>query len=145
VEQAGGLPDPSLGDPLWWPALTRYVADMQAAWLTLLSAGRPDHPRLAVVFAMLGGLAPLHAERLVARGGPQLDLRDPLAFYDTSSYGPAAVGCVQDVVGAEQLLYGSDRPVVDPREHDLAARLDWEAVAQATQRAFGGSAMELLR
>ena len=23
--------DPSLGDPLWWPALTRYAADMQAA------------------------------------------------------------------------------------------------------------------
>ncbi len=26
----------SLGDPLWWPALTHYVADMHAAWLAFL-------------------------------------------------------------------------------------------------------------
>ena len=32
--------------------------------------GAAAHPRLRVVFAMLAGLAPLHAERLAARGGP---------------------------------------------------------------------------
>src|SRR5271165_3602339 len=36
----------SLGDPLWWPALTRYVEDMHAAWLAFLTAGRTHHPRL---------------------------------------------------------------------------------------------------
>ena len=30
----------SLGEPLWWPALTRYVAGMQAAWLAFRVAGR---------------------------------------------------------------------------------------------------------
>ena len=32
----------SLGDPLWWPALTGYVAGMQAAWLAFLAAGRRE-------------------------------------------------------------------------------------------------------
>src|ERR1700730_14579283 len=27
---SGTLPDASLGDPLWWPALTRYIAEMHA-------------------------------------------------------------------------------------------------------------------
>ncbi len=131
-----------LGEPLWWPALTRYVVEMQAAWLTLLGAGRAAHPRLTVVFAMLGGLAPLHAERLAARGGPLVDLRDPLVFYDSSSYGPVAVSCVERVVGPAQLLYGSDRPVVDPSRHGVAAGLDWDAVEPATRRAFPGAGIE---
>ncbi len=53
----------SLADPLWWSALTRYVSDMHAAWLAFISAGRPAHPELRVVFTMLAGLAPLHADR----------------------------------------------------------------------------------
>jgi 6-methylsalicylate decarboxylase len=62
----------ALRDPLWWPALTSYVAQMQSAWLAFASAGRGEHPRLRVVFSMLAGLAPLHAERLRSRGGPSL-------------------------------------------------------------------------
>ena len=42
---------------------------MQAAWHAFAVWGRPAHPRLRVCFAMLAGLAPLHRERLVARGG----------------------------------------------------------------------------
>ena len=29
---------------LWWPALTDYVAQMQAAWLAFAAAGRREHP-----------------------------------------------------------------------------------------------------
>ena len=58
------------GVPGWWPAMTRYVADMNAAWHAFAAFGRARHPRLRVVFAMLAGGAPLHAERLAARGGP---------------------------------------------------------------------------
>ncbi|HEX3909835.1 MAG TPA: hypothetical protein VHW67_03920 [Solirubrobacteraceae bacterium] len=129
----------SLADPLWWSALTRYISDMQAAWLAFLGAGRAEHPRLRVVFSMLAGLAPLHAERLCSRGGPEALAPDPLLFYETSSYGPAAVGQLAQSVGAGQLLYGSDRPVADPAEHDILARLDWDAVGEATQRVFAGS------
>ncbi len=129
--------DASLGDPLWWPALTGYVAGMQAAWLAFLVAGRPRHPRLRVIFSMLAGLAPLHAERLCSRGGPCPPLPDPLVFYETSSYGPAAVRVLEDVVGAQQLLYGSDRPVVEPGELGMPDGLAWEQTVQCTRRALG--------
>jgi len=118
-------PDSSLTDPLWWAALTRYVAQMQSAWLTFSTAGRRDHPRLRILFAMLAGGAPLHAERLAARGGPPLDVRDPLTFYETSSYGPAAIDAVGRRVGTRQLVYGSDRPVIEP------TRTEWDPVLQA--------------
>lgn len=108
------LPEAALAEPLWWPALTDYVAQMQAAWLTFAAVGRREHPDLVVVFAMLAGVAPLLAERLAARGGPAVDLRDPQVFYDTSSYGAAAVQPMAQRVGLEQLVYGSDRPVVEP-------------------------------
>jgi hypothetical protein len=130
----------SLGDPLWWPALTRYVAEMQAAWLAFLSAGRLEHPGLRIIFTMLAGLAPLHAERLASRGGPALGELDPdpLLFYDTSSYGPAAVRTLADALGgAGQLLYGSDRPVVEPALLNGPELLDWDLLADASARAFG--------
>jgi predicted TIM-barrel fold metal-dependent hydrolase len=103
-----------LNEPLWWGALTDYVAQMQAAWLSFAALGRAQHPDLVVLFAMLAGGAPLLSERLSARGGPPIDLRDPFVFYDTSSYGPVAVEAMARRVGAEQLVYGSDRPVVEP-------------------------------
>jgi len=104
----------SLNEPLWWSALTDYVAQMQAAWLTFAARGRAEHPDLVVLFAMLAGGAPLLSERLNARGGPPIDLNDPFVFYDTSSYGPVAVEAMARRVGTGQLVYGSDRPVVEP-------------------------------
>jgi hypothetical protein len=135
---APGAGASSLGDPLWWPALTYYVADMHAAWLAFLGAGRAEHPELRVLFAMLAGLAPLHRERLAARGGPDRSEPDPLVFYDTSSYGPLAIGALSDAIGGPgQLLYGSDRPVVEPALLHEPGALDWELLADATARAIG--------
>jgi hypothetical protein len=104
----------SLAEPLWWRAMTDYVSQMQAAWLTFAGCGRRELPRLRVLFAMLAGGAPLLSERLATRGGPMVDLHDPLTFYDTSSYGPRAVEAMARCVGSGQLMYGSDRPVVEP-------------------------------
>jgi 6-methylsalicylate decarboxylase len=129
----------SLEEPLWWPALTRYVAGMQAAWLAFLAAGRPRHPRLRVVFSMLAGLAPLQLERLASRGGPRPSLLDPLTFYETSSYGPATVRLLGELVGAEQLLYGSDRPVVEPAELGMPQGIAWGPTGEGTLRALGGA------
>lgn len=142
---AAGLAEPSLGDPLWWSALTRYVTDMHVAWLAFLSGGRSQHPELRVVFSMLAGLAPLHCERLSSRGGPAPVAQDPLLFYETSSYGLEAVRSLQELVGAEQLLYGSDRPVVDPGEQGMPASLDWDAISDGTRRAFATSQMAAVR
>ena len=63
---------------------------------------------------------------------------DPLVFYDTSSYGPLAIGALADAIGGPgQLLYGSDRPVVEPALLHEPGALDWELLADATARAFG--------
>jgi len=100
--------------PAWWPALTRYVFGMQSAWLAFLLAGRTAHPGLKVVFAMLAGCAPLQRERLASRGGPACRTADPLFFYDNSSYGAQALDAMVRCVGIEQIVFGSDRPVVEP-------------------------------
>jgi 6-methylsalicylate decarboxylase len=134
----------SLQDPLWWVALTRYVADMQAAWFSFLTAGRRSHPELRIIFSMLAGLAPLHRERLEARGGTAGE-PDPFTFYDSSSYGPAAIGQLAAAVGSEQILYGSDRPVVEPRCDLSSAQLDWDMFADSTRRALSTRATVLAR
>ena len=105
------------GAPAWWPAMTRYVASMNAAWHAFGVAGRAAHPGLRVCFAMLAGLAPLHRERLVARGGRPV--ADPLTFVDTSSYGPRAVDAVLRELGVDALVHGSDLPVVADRDPEL--------------------------
>jgi 6-methylsalicylate decarboxylase len=105
------------GLPAWWPAMTRYVASMQTAWHAFALAGRPAHPRLRVCFAMLAGLAPLHRERLIARGGRTVVDRD--AFVDTSSYGPRAIDATIRELGVDQLVHGSDAPVIAPAQPGL--------------------------
>jgi len=119
LEALGGRPlfihpGPAAGSPAWFPALTAYVAEMSAAWHAWAQWGRPAHPRLKVVFAMLAGGAPLHAERLDARGGPAEAVHDELTFFDVSSYGPRTVDAMLRVVGVDRLVYGSDAPVIEP-------------------------------
>lgn len=107
----------------WWRALTDYVSQMQAAWLTFATAGRRRLPELRVVFTMLAGGGPLLAERLALRDGPPVDLADPLTFYETSGSGERLAAAVAGAVGRERLVYGSDRPVMDPPPGDDDARL----------------------
>jgi hypothetical protein len=75
------------------------------------------------VFAMLAGGAPLQTERLTARGGPTFDLQDPLTFYDTSSYGPMMIEAMAAWLGPDRLVYGSDRPVIEPVRSGREAQL----------------------
>jgi hypothetical protein len=120
--------------PAWWPALTDYVAQMQAAWFSFLHAGRRAHPRLRVLFAMLAGGAPLQLERFAARSGTVSVTPDPLVFYDTSSYGPRMLEAMIGAVGAGQLVFGSDRPVVDARAPQLDAPLGRALLSANPQR-----------
>jgi len=116
------MPEASLADPLWWPALTRQVAQMQQAWLALNVVACRAYPRLRVVFAMLAGGAPLLDERLQARGGPSQLRPDHLSFYDTSSYGPGAIEAMAVRVGEDQLVYGSDSVAPLPCEREWRLR-----------------------
>jgi 6-methylsalicylate decarboxylase len=132
-----GGDEPS-ADPTWWPAMTGYVAQMNAAWHAFAAWGRLSHPSLRVVFAMLAGGAPLHAERLAARGGPRDATSDPHLFYDTSSYGERALDAIVRVVGIDQLVYGSDRPVIDPPSPGLLGGAAAEAMLRSNpSRALG--------
>jgi hypothetical protein len=123
--------------PVWWPALTSYIAGMHSAWMAFLVEGRPKYPRLRVIFSMLAGLAPLHMERLLSRGVPAINIEDHLIFYETSSYSDKAVNALLNVVGKEQLLYGSDRPVIDPTPAEALHKVDWKVVSKNTSRALG--------
>jgi hypothetical protein len=116
--------------------MTGYVAGMQAAWLAFVTSARLAHPELRVVFSMLAGLAPLQCGRLASRGGPSWALEDPLIFYDTSSYGTDAVQSVARAVGAGQLLYGSDRPVVQPQLPQDGGEFGWETLQDSSLRAL---------
>jgi hypothetical protein len=114
------------GAPAWWAALVPYVQQMHAAWYAFRAHGRPRHPRLRVCFAMLAGLAPLHGERLAARGGGRGEV-DPCAFVETSSYGPRAADAAVRTLGVDVVVHGTDRPYAGPR--DLA-------LGEAAEHAF---------
>ena len=105
--------------PPWWPAVVTYVQQMHAAWFAFRVYGRPRHPRLRVCFAMLGGLAPLHSERVAARAGDR-SVVDQDVFLDVSSYGTRAVDATVRVLGIDGLVNGSDRPYADPPRLDLS-------------------------
>jgi hypothetical protein len=76
---------------------------------------------------MLCGLAPLHHERVAARGGPD-PAADPGMWFETSSYGPAAVQAVDAALrgalsgsglsggglSGGRFVLGSDRPYAAP-------------------------------
>lgn len=122
----------------WLPPLTSYVASLSQAWHAWALHGRARHPQLRVVFAALAGLAPLHAERLAARvsgADAERALRDPLTYYDTSSYGPAAVEAMVGAVGPEALVHGSDRPYAEPAS--LAPELHRASVQDNPARLLG--------
>ncbi|WP_327156546.1 amidohydrolase [Streptomyces tubercidicus] len=108
--------------PAWWPALVPYVHQLHTSWFAFRAFGRPRHPELRVCFAALAGLAPLHGERLVARGGGRDRGRvDCRAFYETSSYGTRAVDALVRAVGIDVVVSGSDRPYAAPVIPDLGA------------------------
>ncbi|MFD7666533.1 amidohydrolase [Streptomyces sp. NPDC059788] len=116
----GPAPPPPPGGPPWWPALVPYLQQLHAAWFAFRAFGRPRHPRLRVCFAALAGLAPLHGERLAARGGDRGRV-DPDVYYETSSYGTRAVDAVVRAVGIDAVVSGSDRPYAAPDLPDLGA------------------------
>lgn len=104
--------------PSWWPALVPYVSQLHASWLAWHAGGRAQHPQLRIAFVALAGLAPLHHERLAARGG-EFGAVDPLLYYETSSYDTRAIDATIRVVGVDPIVHGSDRPYAEPRDPGL--------------------------
>ena len=129
--------------PAWWSPATAYVAQQHAAWHAFHAVVRPELPLLRAIFALLAGLAPLHVERTVRRGGQPSEsaLADQLCFYDTSSYGPRAVRAMATAVAIGQLVYGTDYPVGEPEADPVAEAFSdgWAEIVRsnAPSRALG--------
>lgn len=105
-----GAADHEKSRPGWWPAVVPYVQQMHQAWYHFQAEIRPRHPELRVCFALLAGLAPLHSERLITRGGDSRGLVDSGCFVETSSYGPRAIDAIVRELGIDVVVNGSDAP-----------------------------------
>jgi hypothetical protein len=112
---------------------------MHAAWYAFQAFGRPRHPRLRVCFALLAGLAPLHVERFIARGGSTRGVVDPGMFLETSSYGHQAIDAVSRVTGIEVLVLGSDRPYASPAETLLGTAAEQQMRCTNPARLLGAA------
>ncbi|MEV5960334.1 amidohydrolase family protein [Kribbella sp. NPDC051952] len=109
--------------PGWWAPVVDYTTQLQAAWWAWhCFGGRRSYPKLRLCFAAAAGLAPVHHERLAARGG-RLGTIDPNLYVDTSSYGPQGIDAVARVLGIDQVVHGTDRPyagITELRQGDAA-------------------------
>lgn len=112
---SGGARDAATaGDlPAWWVPVVDYPAQLQAAWWSWHVAGRALLPRLRVCFVAGAGLAPVHHERLAARGGGVRRI-DPDVFVEISSYGRQGVDALVRALGIDVVVLGSDRPWAAP-------------------------------
>jgi len=120
--------------PDWWPSVVDYTAQMQAAYASWLADGGERWPRLRVVFALLAGGGPFQLERLRSRGVSGRDLPSDNVFFETASYGRRALDLCLATFGVDQLLYGSDTPVIDPDSTLAAVRGFGDAVTDALCR-----------
>ena len=127
----GGPTDPAW--PPWWEWVTGYPARMQSAYLAWLAIGRERWPTLKVLFAMLGGGGPFQLERLARRGVDVRSALDPNTFFEVSTHGRRAMELCIETFGVDQLAYGSDTPVVDPRPTLDAVRGFGDAVVHVLQ------------
>ena len=104
---------PPPGAPDWWAGLADYTAQMQAAYFSWLAGGRSRWPSVRVLFAILGGGAPFQLERLAQRGMDVRSTLDANMFLDVATYGSRAIELCIQTFGIDQLVYGSDTPVVE--------------------------------
>jgi predicted TIM-barrel fold metal-dependent hydrolase len=107
-------PDPAAaGLPGWWTSLGQYPAQSQRAFFTWRAAGASRHPRLRLIFAIMAGGSPFleGRYRTFAREPGRID---PNIFFDTASAQRLALDLAMATYGVEQIVYGTDIPVIDP-------------------------------
>jgi predicted TIM-barrel fold metal-dependent hydrolase len=140
-----GPTPPTVAVPSWWAPVVGYVAQLQAAWWAWHAfGGRSQFPRLKLVFAAGAGLAPVHHERLTARGG-SFGPVDPNVFVDTSSYGAQGLDALVRALGIDVVVLGSDRPYAEPLQSLLGEAATQAVRVDNPRRALGshpGPALE---
>ena len=130
--------------PDWWHPTVGYVAQMSAAWWGWKAFdGRAHFGNLKVVFGAGAGLAPIHQERQIARGGEDSPI-DPNVFVDTASYGPRALDALVRVLGIDALVLGSDRPYGEPIREFLGNASTYALRVRNPQRLITATPAEAL-
>lgn len=117
--------------PGWWSPVVDYTAQLQAAYAAWLAEGAARWPDLEVVFAFLAGGGPFQLERLRSWGVAGRDVLHQNVFFETSSYGNRALELCLATFGVDQLVFGSDAPVLDPGPAMDAVRGFGDAVVDA--------------
>ncbi|HUZ85251.1 MAG TPA: amidohydrolase family protein, partial [Gaiellales bacterium] len=123
-------PDPAAtGLPGWWTSLGLYPAQSQRAFFTWRAAGAGRHPDLRVIFAIMAGGSPYLEDRYrtFARVPGAID---PNVFLDTASSQRLALDLALSTYGADQVVYGTDIPVIDPAPLRRAVEAFGPAVAE---------------
>ncbi|MEP6892748.1 MAG: amidohydrolase [Gaiellaceae bacterium] len=123
-----GAATPTGPVPAWWTAVVDYTAQMHVAYFRWLAEGRGRWPSLRIAFAMLAGGAPFQLERLGQRGPATRSALDANVYFDVATYARRSIELCAETFGVSHLLYGSDRPVVEPAQTLRAVRGFGESV-----------------
>ncbi len=99
--------------PAWWTPLAQYPAWSLRAFATWRALGAEAYPRLRVVFAIMAGGAPFLEGRWRTFTGLAGGI-DPNVFLDTASCQRLDLELALAAYGAEQVVLGTDVPVIDP-------------------------------
>ena len=101
------------GMPIWWPNLGVYPGLSIRAFFGWRTLGAPRWPDLRVCFAIMAGGAPFLEERWRAFSGETRAI-DRNLYMDTASCGRLALECGLATYGVEQIVLGTDIPVISP-------------------------------
>jgi predicted TIM-barrel fold metal-dependent hydrolase len=99
------------GMPGWWPNLGVYPGLSVRAFFAWRAVGAARHPGLRVCFAIMAGAAPFLEERWRVFSGETRAV-DRNLFLDTASCGRLALECAMATYGVEQIVFGTDMPVI---------------------------------
>jgi predicted TIM-barrel fold metal-dependent hydrolase len=99
------------GMPVWWPNLGVYPGLSIRAYFAWRALGAERWPRLRVCFAVMGGAGPFLEERWRTFSGEARGI-DRNVFLDTASFGRLALECAMATFGVEQIVFGTDIPVI---------------------------------
>ncbi|MGZ4482046.1 MAG: amidohydrolase family protein [Gaiellales bacterium] len=101
------------GLPLWWTNLAVDPGLSLRAFFTWRAVGGPRFPALRLVFAIMGGGAPFLEGRWRTFAGQAGEI-EPNIFFDTASFQRLALETAMATYGLEQIVFGTDIPVIDP-------------------------------
>ncbi len=99
--------------PAWWTPLAQYPSWSLRAFATWRALGPAAYPHLRVVFAIMAGGAPFLEGRWRTFTGTAGGI-DPNVFLDTASCQRLDLELALAAYGAEQVVLGTDVPVIDP-------------------------------